>query len=105
MRWVFPLALVLAAWLIGSGWSIDAAAEQTVTPLPATQQHVQAIGRQGTEQHVQPIGVAGEQGVDTSGVGEQSAAGRFASTAGKVGLSVMAVGLSLGFTAASLMFF
>ena len=92
------LPLVLLLGLAGAA----VPAEQTVTPLPpATEQRVESIDA-GSEQHVEQIDPEQAQRISTA---EKSPVRRGVETAGKVALGVVALGISLGFTFASLLLF
>ena len=81
------LPLVLLLGLAGAA----VPAEQTVTPLPPV-----------SEQHVEQIDPEQAQRISTA---EKSPVRRGVETAGKVALGVVALGISLGFTFASLLLF
>ena len=92
------LPLVLLLGLAGAA----VPAEQTVTPLPpVTEQRVEPIDA-GSEQHVEQIDPEQAQRISTA---EKSPVRRGVETAGKVALGVVALGISLGFTFASLLLF
>jgi hypothetical protein len=93
------------AILLGAGLAIGAAAfadlQQGVEAIPApAEQQVQALSPQGGQQ-VQAVDLNGVQAV---GEGTMSPEGQKAKAASKVVVGVMAAAISLGATAASLMF-
>jgi hypothetical protein len=96
----------VTAILLGAGLVVGAAAfadlqQQGVEAVPApAQQQVQALSPQ-VEQQVQGVETAGVQEV---GEGTTSPSGQKANAAAKVVVGVMAAAISLGATAASLMF-
>ena len=93
---LLPVVLVLGL----AGAAVPA--EQTVTPLPpATEQRVEPVDA-GSEQHVEQIDPAEAQRISTR---EKGSVRRGVETAGKVVLGVVALGVSLGFTVASLLLF
>ena len=95
---LFALGLRLAAMV-----AADEAPEQRVTPLtPQAEQRVEDITPSGT-QRVQMLDPKEVQDVTAST--PPGAARKAASTVGKVALTVVALGVSLGMTAASLLFF
>jgi hypothetical protein len=96
------IALALLVRLALPALAADDAQVQTITPVePAVEQRVEAVG--GGEQQVEPL--SAEQLQNIAGAPKQSTARRVAGTAGKVVLGVAALGISLGFTVASLLFF
>src|SRR5262249_44680186 len=98
-RRTFPLALVFAGVVASS---VALADEQRIEQLaPPVEQRVEAIGPGSGESDVQGVEVVADQNV---GVQEPpSASQKAASTVGKVVLSVLAAGISLGAMAASLL--
>lgn len=80
---------------------VGGATEQTVTVLtPLEDQRIEAMAPVA-EQQVQMIGEAGEQGIDPARPAENKTLGKI----GKGALAVVSLGVSLGFTVASLLFF
>ena len=95
---LFALGLRLAGTVVA-----DEAAEQKVTPLtPQAEQRVEDITPTGT-QRVLMLDPKGVQ--DVTVPTPPGAAHKAASAVGKVALTVVAVGVSLGWTAASLLLF
>ncbi len=104
VRWMS--VLILPAVVLGLRLVAPAAAgeapEQRVTPLtPEVTQRVEAVTPSG-EQRVEMLDAQALQ--DVSAHTPPSAAHKAASNAGKAVLAVMALGVSLGFTVASLLF-
>ncbi len=96
------VALVLLARIALPAAAADVVPQQTVTPVTP-----------GNEQRIEQLAPAGEQRVETltaeqlqqvSGA-EKGPIRRGVETAGKVVLGVVALGVSLGFTVASLLLF
>jgi hypothetical protein len=99
---------LLLAGLVLAGLAVAVPAadppEQAVTPLaPASEQRVDAVVAGGPQQDVEKLDAQGLQ--DIAGTSHTSPAKRAATTVGKVALGVVALGVSLGFTVASLLFF
>ena len=96
-RRVLPLALVLAGIVVTA-----AVAEQRIEQLtPPVEQRVEAVGAGAGEADVRGVEQVVSQDV---GVQEPpTASQKAASTAGKVVLSILAAGISLGAMAASML--
>src|SRR2546426_9916747 len=102
------LAVVLIVPMLALGLRLAGAVtadapEQTVTPLtPKAEQRVEDITSTAT-QRVEMLDPQGVQ--DVTAPTPPGAARKAASAVGKVALTVVAVGVSLGLTAATLLFF
>ena len=96
---LLPLVLVLGLALSAGGAE---APEQTVTPIaPAVEQRVEPLDTADV-QRVEPLDADQLQRISGESNGPVS---RGLATAGKVVIGVLALGVSLGFTAASLLLF
>ena len=104
MRWISVLILptvVLGLWLVAPV-PAEEVPEQRVTPItPEATQRVDALTPPET-QRVEALDAQAVENVSTPT--RQSTAGRIASNTGKAVLAVMALGVSLGVTVASLLF-
>ena len=98
-------ALVLAVLVLSLAEPalVASAAEQTVEPIvPQAEQRVDDVSSPATER-IEALDAPGTQAVEAS---ESSGpVGHAASAVGKAALGVLALGVSLGFTVASLLFF
>jgi hypothetical protein len=91
----------LAVLLLGGG--IVFSMEQTVEPIvPSVEQEVEPIGPGGEQQVVSGVGVAGEQEIQRQEPRTETE--KSISVVGKVVTGVTAAAVSLGATAAMLMF-
>jgi hypothetical protein len=94
-------SLVLAGALAMGASAADQVGEQTITPItPQAEQRVEGIAPAG-EQRVEAVGPEGLQGVS---YGSKGPVQRGAVTVGKVLIGVLAAGISIGVTVASLLF-
>ena len=95
------VSLVLVVALTMGAFAADEVGEQTVTPItPPAEQRIEGV-TSGNEQRVQPVGVEGMQGVS---YGSKGPVRRGAEAAGKVVIGVLAAGIAIGATVASLLF-
>jgi hypothetical protein len=104
VRWISVLILptvVLGLWLVAPV-PAEEVPEQRVTPItPEATQRVEAL----TPPETQRVEALDAQAVENvSPPTRQTTAGRIASNTGKAVLAVMALGVSLGVTVASLLF-
>lgn len=103
MRRTLALVVLVAGLAAVAPSGADVITEQTVTPIvPDEQQQVVAI-TPPQEQQVEAVVVSGTQVVGPNVAPTE--ADRAASTAGKIALGVASAALSLGATAAMLLFF
>lgn len=93
------LALVFTLSVVGV--AANDPGEQTITPItPPAQQRVDAVAQVG-EQHVEALGADGVQGISH---GSKGPVQRSAELVGKVVIGVIAAGVAIGATVASLLF-
>ncbi len=99
-RRAFPLALLLVGLVATS----VLATEQSIQELaPPVEQRVEAVGAGDHEADVQAVEILRDQ--DIGAQEPPSGPEKVASTAGKIALGLVAAGVSLGFTVASMLLF